>query len=110
MLPTEIVRTATFRLTLAVAAAFAACTVVLFAFIYWQTAVFETHRIGNILTNEARVLAEAPLPELLRAPEGRVMDGRLASGLHRVTFIGLFASDGAYIAGNLHAPPRRLAG
>ena len=108
MLPTEIVRTATFRLTLAVAAAFAVCTVVLFAFIYWQTAVFETHRIGAILTGEARVLAEAPLPELLHGPEGRLMDGRLASGLHRVTFIGVFAPDGAYVAGNLHERPAGL--
>ncbi len=108
MFPAEIVRTATFRLTLAVAAAFAACTAVLFAFIYWQTAVFETQRIGTILTSEARVLAEAPLPELLRAPEGRVMDGRLASGLHRVTFIGVFAADGTYIAGNLHELPAGL--
>ena len=108
MLPTEIVRTATFRLTLAVAAAFAVCTVVLFAFIYWQTAVFETHRIAAILTGEARVLAEAPLPELLRAPEGRLMDGRLTSGLHRVTFIGVFAPDGTYVAGNLHHLPGGL--
>ncbi len=108
MLPTEIVRTATFRLTLAVAAAFAVCAAVLFAFIYWQTAVFETQRIGTILTSEARVLAEAPLPELFRAPEGRLLDGRLASGLHRVTFIGVFAPDGTYIAGNLHELPAGL--
>ena len=108
MLPTEIVRTATFRLTLAVAAAFAVCTVVLFAFIYWQTAVFETHRIGTILTGEARVLAEAPLPELLHAPEGQLMDGRLTSGLHRVTFIGVFAPDGTHVAGNLHERPTGL--
>ena len=108
MLPTEIVRTATFRLTLAVAAAFAVCTVVLFAFIYWQTAVFETQRIGAIITGEAGVLAEAPLSELAHAPEGRLMDGRLASGLHRVTFVGLFAPDGTHVVGNLHDLPADL--
>jgi signal transduction histidine kinase len=108
VLPTEIVRTATFRLTLAVAGVFAVCTMVLFAFIYWQTAVFETQRIGTIITGEARVLAAAPLPELLHAPAGRLMDGRLASGLHRLTFVGLFAPDGTRVAGNLHDLPAGL--
>jgi signal transduction histidine kinase len=101
--PTEVVRTATFRLTLSVAGAFALCSAILFAFIYWQVTAFETHRTGAILTNEARLLAAAPLSNLLTAP-----NLRLENGLRRVTFVALFAPDGARIAGNLAVLPPQL--
>lgn len=100
----EIFRTAAFRLSLSLSAAFSALILLLFGFVYWQTAVYETNRIDAVLINEARVLAAAPRDELIRS-----VGVRLANDLHRITFAALFSPDGRLIAGNLLRPPAGLA-
>ncbi len=103
VLPTEVFRAAPFRLAVAFAAAIAAVTLLLFAFIYWQTEIFETARIDNILRTEAAVIAGETEPEILRSV-GR----QLAGNLFRVSFVGLFAPDGTLRAGNLQHVPEGL--
>ncbi|HET9019244.1 MAG TPA: hypothetical protein VFN46_06645, partial [Acetobacteraceae bacterium] len=66
MFPTEVFRAAPFRLAVAFAASIAAVTLLLFVFIYWQTEVFETARIDNILRTESAVIAGETEPEILR--------------------------------------------
>ena len=99
----EIFRTATFRLVLTLTLAFSALIGLLFGFIYWQTTVYETHRIDTILTNEASNLADAPESVVLRQ-----VSLRISADLHRISFAGLFAPDGTRIAGNLRKPPASL--
>ena len=99
----SLVRTSVFRLTAFFAISSAAISLVLFAFIYWQTAVYERERITRILTQEADVLAGEPAVDVRRAVETR-----LAGDFHRVTFAALFDSDGHQIAGNLPSMPGGL--
>ena len=53
----EFIRSTTFRWTLVVSGAFAACILLLFGFIYWQTAAYMTARVDNTITNEVNALA-----------------------------------------------------
>ena len=58
----DFARTTTFRWTLAVAGAFVLYTLVLFGFVYWQTAAYLMHENDLVLTEELRVFA-ANTPE-----------------------------------------------
>ena len=100
MSQTEIFRSTPFRLAAAFAAAIAAVTLLLFAFIYWQTAIFETARIDGLLQSEAAVIAGESEPEIVRS-----VDRQLAGNLFRVSFVGLFSADGTLLAGNLRHIP-----
>ncbi|MDA8253436.1 MAG: HAMP domain-containing sensor histidine kinase [Rhodospirillales bacterium] len=100
MFQTEIFRSTPFRLAAAFAAAIAAVTLLLFAFIYWQTEIFETARIDTLLQSEAAVMAGESEPEIVRSV-GR----RLAGDLFRAAFVGLFDADGQLLAGNLRHIP-----
>lgn len=84
-------------------AAFSVLTLVLFFFIYWQTAIYETNRIDAILNSEAAALAGEPQPDLVRA-----VGMRLSIDLHRITFAALFTPQGTLIAGNLQQKPAGL--
>ncbi len=96
----DLVETSIFRLTAAFAVIFALSALLLFAFIYWQTAVYENGRIDSLLKQEADILSGEP-DEVIR----RTVETRLAADIHRVTFAGLFDGQGEPIAGNLrHAP------
>jgi hypothetical protein len=53
----DFARTTTFRWTLAVTGAFVLCTLVLFGFVYWQTAAHMASRIDGALAQELRVFA-----------------------------------------------------
>lgn len=99
----EVTRTAAFRMAAGYGLAFATSALLLFAFIYWQTAVLETSRIDRLLTAEARQLGHEPTLQLLRS-----VDLHSAHDLHRITLAGLFAPDGRRLAGNLPALPRDL--
>lgn len=99
----DLVRTSVFRLTAFFAISSAAISLVLFAFIYWQTAVYERERITRILTQEANVLMGEPAADARHAVETQ-----LAGDFHRVTFAALFAPDGHHIAGNLSSMPEGL--
>src|ERR1700687_3015073 len=96
-------RTSTFRWTLVVAGAFVLCTLMLFGFVYWQTAAYMTSKIDDLLTNELRVIAAD-------APERRLqeIDDRLRQDPRRIRIGGLFGADGHRIAGDLESLPPGL--
>ena len=85
----EFSRTSTFRWTLAVATAFVLCTLVLFGFVYWETAAYMTARIDGLLAEEMRIVID-------EAPELRVaeIDHRLRNDPRRIRVAGMFGADG----------------
>ena len=103
MFPIETFRSATFRLAVAFSLAFTVVTLLIFAFIYWQTAVYETQQIDTFMVKEAATLAGGPERDLLRSVGIRVV-----SDLHRITFAALFNPQGVRIAGNLQSLPASL--
>lgn len=96
--------TTTFRWTLAVAGAFVLCTLLLFGFVYWQTAAYMTSTFDNLIIGELRIIAAD-------TPERRLeqIDGRLRNDPRRIRITGLFGADGHRIAGNLESLPSGLA-
>jgi len=76
----------------------------LFAFIYWQTAGYETARIDQFLLNEAMAIARGPSAEIV--PD---VNSRFAGDLHRLTFAAVFSPDKHPVAGDLAAFPIDLA-
>jgi signal transduction histidine kinase len=103
MFLSEIARTSTFRRTAAFAGIFAGWTLLLFLFVYIETAAYETARIDSLITQEARIVARESTEQILRA-----VNSQLATDLHRITYAGLFAADGHRIAGNLARIPSAL--
>jgi signal transduction histidine kinase len=99
----EILRTPTFRLVGISSGAFALGMLVLFAFIYWQTAVYETHAIDGFIERQIGVLTEGDAEEMVRAvAAAKSLDET------RVAFAGLFDRAGARLAGNLTVLPPDL--
>ncbi|HEY3795873.1 MAG TPA: ATP-binding protein [Bradyrhizobium sp.] len=100
----DFARTTTFRSTLVIAGAFVLCTVVLFGFVYWQTAAYITSSFDALITGELHIIAGEPperwLPHIKE---------RLDNDPRRVRIAGLFAADGHRIAGNLESLPGGLA-
>jgi signal transduction histidine kinase len=93
-------RTTTFRSTLAIAGAFVLGTVVLFGFVYWQTAAYLTSSFDALITGELHIIAaESPERQLAHIHE------RLDNDPRRVRIAGLFGADGHRIAGNLESLP-----
>ena len=99
----EVFRTSTFRLAMQFATAFTLLTLLLFAFIYWQTAVVETKRVEAELEKDALALGTDASRDTRE-----VIGLALASQSHRITYVSLFASDGKLIAGNLDKLPTDL--
>jgi signal transduction histidine kinase len=99
----ELARSTTFRWTLAVAGAFAICIILLFGFVYWQTAAYVTAQFDSAITEALTVLAA-------EAPERRLdlIDARLAEDPRRVRLAGLFSPNGRRITGNLESLPADL--
>jgi len=99
----DFVRTTTFRSTLVIAGAFVLCTVVLFGFVYWQTAAYITSSFDALITGELHIFAAEPperwLPHIKE---------RLDNDPRRVRIAGLFGADGHRIAGNLESLPGGL--
>jgi signal transduction histidine kinase len=96
-------RTTTFRSTLAIAGAFVLGTVVLFGFVYWQTAAYLTSSFDALITGELHIItAESPERQLAHIHE------RLDNDPRRVRIAGLFGADGHRIAGNLESLPGGL--
>ncbi len=98
---TRVVRTSSFRLTLLYALLFSASAVILFAVIYWATAVYMTNeldaaidsdltelqtalRVGGMrmlaqtIEDRVRPMPAGPMLYLLQDPEGKVLAGNLA--------------------------------
>ena len=99
----DFTRTTTFRWTLAVAGAFVLGTLVLFGFVYWQTATYMTSRIDGTLAQALSVIADD-------APEQRLesVDNRLRQDPRRIWIAALFSADGRRIAGNIESLPPGL--
>ena len=99
----DFARTTTFRSTLVIAGAFVLCTVVLFGFVYWQTAAYITSSFDALITGELHIFAAEPperwLPHIKE---------RLDNDPRRVRIAGLFGADGHRIAGNLESLPGGL--
>lgn len=96
----ELFRTSVFRLSAYFSLAFALSTGLLFAFIYWETAVYENERIEKLLTQEADVVSHES-----EANMRLMVETRLAGDFHRMTYAALLDSDGARVAGNLRQLP-----
>jgi signal transduction histidine kinase len=78
-------------------------TLVLFGFIYWQTAWLETERIDQSLIHEY-VFLSRETPAALQAD----IRAHYGSDLHRQSFAAIFAPDGARIVGGLVSVPLGL--
>src|ERR1700704_6540815 len=91
----DFARTTTFRWTLAVAGAFVLYILVMFGFVYWQTAVYLTSRYDELLAEELRVFAA-------NTPQQRLIeiDDRLRKDPQHIKIAGLFGPGGHPIAGN----------
>jgi signal transduction histidine kinase len=99
----EFARSTAFRSTLAIAGAFVLCTVVLFGFVYWQTAAYITSSFDALITGELHIIAAEPPERWL--PH---INERLDNDPRRVRIAGLFSADGHRIAGNLESLPSGL--
>src|SRR5467141_2954011 len=100
----DFARTTTFRWTLVVASVFVLCTLLLFGFVYWRTAVYVMSQNDVLLTEELRVFAA-------NTPEQRLaeIDDRLRKDPRHIKVAGLFGADGHRIAGNIETLPGGLA-
>ena len=93
----------TFRWTLIVASAFFICTVLLFGFVYWRTAVYLMDHNDASLSAELHVfVANTPGQRL------QEIDDRLRKDPQQVKIAGLFDHDGRRIAGNVEKLPSGL--
>jgi signal transduction histidine kinase len=99
----KIANSVSFRRTLAFAAIFIASNLLLFAFIYWQTALYETGRITRFLEREAHAFAQASNEQITWNVQQRI-----SSEMHSVTFSALFDQDGKVVEGNLQRVPPDL--
>jgi len=96
----DICRTSTFRMAASFAGSFALFTLLLFAFIYWQTTSVETARIDSALNRDAEALSRIPIASIIEE-----LKVRLAADYHRGTFVGLFDAEGRPVVGNLDQLP-----
>jgi signal transduction histidine kinase len=99
----SIIRSTTFRWTLAVAGVFAILVIVLFGFIYWQTDQYLIARSDRMIVNQLDVIAALPSEQRLRA-----IDQDLKQDSRGVHYAGLFGADGRRINGNLDELPPEL--
>ena len=100
----ELLRAAQFRWALLVAAAFVACTLVLFGFFYWQTCMYVTANIDSAIMEEAHLIAGDP-PADGRQDVLAAIGRRLRDDPRRIRLAGLFGPGGDRIAGNVAALP-----
>jgi len=99
----DFLRASTFRLAATFAVTFAVAAGVLFAFIYWQTAVHETNRIDKFLTSDAALVARQPAGNVYQA-----VSLRIVGDMHRITYAALFDRSGRRLAGNVAVAPAGL--
>ncbi len=88
---------------LAVSGAFAVCIVLMFAFVYWQTASYLTMGVDSLILAHI----EAPIPN--QASGREEIEEYLREDPHRVKLAGLFDADGRRLAGNMARLPPGLA-
>src|SRR5260370_24528863 len=100
----DFARTTTFRWTLAVAGTFVLGTLVLFGFVYWQTAAYMTSTIDRLLAGEVSIIA----PDTPERQLERIVN-RLRDDPRPIRIAGLFGADAQRIPGNLESLPGGLA-
>ena len=99
----DFIRSSTFRWTLVVSGAFAVCIVLLFGFIYWQTASYMTRRVDvAILADVNTIAAQEPEQRLAALKE------RLRRDPRRIRVAAVFGADGRLVAGNVESRPAGL--
>lgn len=99
----DFARTTTFRWTLTVAGSFILCILVLFGFVYWQTATYLTATIDSLLTGEIKIIANES------ADHRRAhVEERLFNDPRRFRIAGLFDAEGRRTAGNIESVPPGL--
>jgi signal transduction histidine kinase len=98
-----IFRTTAFRTSALASAGFGASTLLLFAFIYWQTAVWETARVDGYLAHESLALAREPSGAVLGA-----VNSQFARDLHRQSFAAIFDPAHHPLTGDILAYPADL--
>lgn len=96
-------RTTTFRIAASFALMFSLSAILLFMFIYWQTAARETARIDQFLRNDAAAIGRESEEDIARAVAQRNL-----GDLHRITYAALFAADGRLLVGNVAKLPLGL--
>jgi signal transduction histidine kinase len=96
----DFVRTTTFRWT---AGAFAVCTVLFSAFVYWEAADYMLAKTDAAVSEESLAIAADSTDRQLDA-----IDDRLRQDPRRIKLAGLFGWDGHRIAGNLKGLPQGL--
>ena len=99
----DIVRTTTFRWTLAVSGAFAACILLMFGFVYWRTQSYTTANVDGLITEVANVVSSQD-----QAAATRRLDDHLRTDPRRLKLGGLFDRDGRRLAGNMETLPSEL--
>src|ERR1700720_1580619 len=99
----DFARTTAFRWTPPAASTFVLCMLLLFSFVYWQTAVYLMSENDVLLTEELRVFAA-------NTPQQRLaeIDDRLRKDPRRIKIAGLFGADGHRIVGNIESLPGGL--
>jgi signal transduction histidine kinase len=101
--PSDLIRTAAFRRTIAFAAAFGVGMVLLAGFIYWQTVGYLTREFDRGLLSDIRSFAADDDADLFEN-----INHTLATDSGRTKIIGLFAPDGRPLAGNMVSLPANL--
>jgi signal transduction histidine kinase len=99
----EFFRTTVFRWTLAFAAVFVSGVLLLFLFIYWQSAGYLTRRVDAALIAETRSFAAEPPPDVIPR-----IERSLNSDPRRPRISALFSATGEHLSGNLHTLPPDL--
>ena len=99
----ELTDTTAFRWALTIAGGFIGMAVLLFGFIYWQTAVYERQRIDGLITREVTYISSIPPSEALAA-----LNLWVSNDIHAVRYGGLFNSIGRHVGGNLLDLPKHL--
>jgi len=100
----DFARSTTFRWAITVASAFLLCTLSLFGFVYWRTAVYVMSKYDVLLVEELAVFASNNSDRMLQE-----IDDRLLKDPQRIKIAGLFGTDGSRIAGNIETSPPGLA-
>lgn len=99
----DLARTGAFRWTLAIAAWFATLSLLLFVFVYWQTAVREREQSDILVLHESGYIAGAPRGAVTARLETWLQEDR-----HNVRYAALFGLDGNRLAGNMPTLPAGL--
>jgi signal transduction histidine kinase len=99
----EFVRTTGFRWTLLISGAFAICILLMFVFVYWQTSVYMTAKVDQLISDHAEALAGAT-PE----QQPQAVNDYLREDPRRVKLAGLFDANGKRVIGNIENIPPGL--